>query len=85
MEKMKQMNLTESNMNEKGRGWQPKTKLQDVLLDTYKTKSVISNKLQISQPTLMRLLADEKCITFNQLKTISTDANISIIKLISLL
>jgi hypothetical protein len=79
------MILNDSNMNKKGRGWQPKTKLQDVLLDTYKTKSVISTKLQISQPTLMRLLADEKCITFKQIKTISTDANISIIKLISLL
>jgi hypothetical protein len=82
---MKQKILKENNMNEKGRGWQPKTKLQDVLLETYKTKSTISNKLQISQPTLMRLLADEKCITFKQIKTISTDAKISIIKLISLL
>jgi hypothetical protein len=79
------MILKESNMNKTGRGWQPRTKLQGVLLDTYETKALISSKLEISQPTLMKLLRDEQHITYKQLKTIAKDSNTSIIKLISLL
>ena len=72
-------------MNKLGRGWQPKTKLQMVLLDTYKTKAMISDRLQVSQPTLMKLLKDEEYITYKQLKTIAQDSKISLIKLISFL
>ena len=71
--------------NETGRGWNPTTNLQEVLLNTYKTKSTIGTALNLSQPTLNVLLKDERKITFNQLVQISNDSKISLIKLIKLL
>ena len=71
--------------NETGRGWNPTTNLQEVLLNTYKTKATIGLALNLSQPTLNVLLKDERKITFNQLVQISTDSKISLIKLIKLL
>ena len=71
--------------NETGRGWNPTTNLQEVLMNTYKTKSTIGTALKLSQPTLNVLLKDERKITFNQLVQISTDSKISLIKLIKLL
>ena len=71
--------------NETGRGWNPTTNLQQVLMNTYKTKATIGNALKLSQPTLNVLLKDERKITFNQLVQISNDSKISLIKLIKLL
>ena len=71
--------------NETGRGWNPTTILQEVLLNTYKTKATIGTALKLSQPTLNVLLKDERKITFNQLVQISNDSKISLIKLIKLL
>lgn len=71
--------------NETGRGWNPTTNLQEVLMNTYKTKATIGLALNLSQPTLNVLMKDEKKITFNQLVQISTDSKISLIKLIKLL
>jgi hypothetical protein len=71
--------------NETGRGWNPTTNLQEVLLNTYKTKATIGTALKLSQPTLNVLLKDERKITFNQLMQISNDSKISLIKLIKLL
>lgn len=71
--------------NETGRGWNPTTNLQEVLLNTYKTKATIGLALNLSQPTLNVLMKDEKKITFNQLVQISNDSKISLIKLIKLL
>ena len=71
--------------NETGRGWNPTTNLQEVLLNTYKTKATIGIALKLSQPTLNVLLKDERKITFNQLVQISNDSKISLIKLIKLL
>ncbi len=84
--KMKPMILKENKMkNETGRGWHPNTDLQEVLFNTYKTKSIIGQALELSQPTLKILLADEKKITFKQLLKVSKDSKISLIKLIKLL
>ena len=71
--------------NETGRGWNPTTNLQEVLLNTYKTKATIGIALNLSQPTLNVLLKDERKITFSQLVQISNDSKISLIKLIKLL
>jgi len=71
--------------NETGRGWNPTPNLQEVLMNTYKTKSTIGTALKLSQPTLNVLLKDERKITFNQLVQISNDSKISLIKLIKLL
>ena len=71
--------------NETGRGWNPTTNLQEVLLNTYKTKATIGLALNLSQPTLNVLLKDERKITFNQLVQISNDSKISLINLIKLL
>jgi|TARA_R110000803_G_scaffold197073_1_gene260523 hypothetical protein len=71
--------------NETGRGWNPTTNLQEVLMNTYKTKATIGLALNLSQPTLNVLMKDEKKITFNQLVQISNDSKISLIKLIKLL
>ena len=71
--------------NETGRGWNPTTNLQQVLMNTYKTKATIGNALKLSQPTLNVLLKDERKITFNQLVQISNDSKISLINLIKLL
>ena len=71
--------------NETGRGWNPTTNLQEVLLNTYKTKATIATALKLSQPTLNVLLKDERKITFSQLVQISNDSKISLIKLIKLL
>mgnify|MGYP003646366665 FL=1 len=71
--------------NETGRGWNPTTNLQEVLMNTYKTKATIGLALNLSQPTLNVLLKDERKITFNQLVQISNDSKISLIKLIKLL
>jgi|TARA_R100000541_G_scaffold11474_1_gene19620 hypothetical protein len=80
------MILKENKMkNETGRGWHPNTDLQEVLFNTYKTKSIIGQALELSQPTLKILLADEKKITFKQLLKVSKDSKISLIKLIKLL
>ncbi len=70
--------------NETGRGWNPTTNLQEVLLNTYKTKATIGTALKLSQPTLNVLLKDERKITFNQLVQISNDSKISLINLIKL-
>ena len=83
---MKPMILKENKMkNETGRGWHPNTDLQEVLFNTYKTKSIIGQALELSQPTLKILLAYEKNITFKQLLKVSKDSKISLIKLIKLL
>tara|TARA_R110002073_G_scaffold17422_5_gene65485 strand:+ start:281 stop:502 length:222 start_codon:yes stop_codon:yes gene_type:complete len=71
--------------NETGRGWNPTTNLQEVLMNTYKTKATIGLALNLSQPTLNVLMKDEKKITFNQLVQISNDSKISLINLIKLL
>ena len=71
--------------NETGRGWNPTTNLQEVLLNTYKTKATIGAALNLSQPTLNVLLKDERKITFSQLVQISNDSKISLINLIKLL
>ena len=71
--------------NETGRGWNPTTNLQEVLMNTYKTKATIGLALNLSQPTLNVLMKDERKITFNQLVQISNDSKISLIKLIKLL
>lgn len=71
--------------NETGRGWNPTTNLQEVLMNTYKTKATIGLALNLSQPTLNVLMKDEKKITFSQLVQISNDSKISLIKLIKLL
>ena len=71
--------------NETGRGWNPTTNLQEVLMNTYKTKATIGLALNLSQPTLNVLLKDERKITFSQLVQISNDSKISLIKLIKLL
>tara|TARA_R110002020_G_scaffold115102_1_gene264714 strand:- start:3054 stop:3284 length:231 start_codon:yes stop_codon:yes gene_type:complete len=73
------------NANKTGRGWDALTELQQLLQETYITKSKISERLQVTQPTLMKLLKDEKNITFKQLQTISKDSNTSLLELISLL
>ncbi len=73
------------NKNTTGRGWNAKTKLQTLLQETYTTKATISEKLEVTQPTLMKLLKDEQNLTFKQLKTISNDTKISLINLINLL
>ncbi len=67
------------------RTWTPNTPLQQVLFDTYKTKDLTCVRLSVTQPTLRKLFKDEQQLTFNQLKTISTDSKISLIKLIHLL
>mgnify|MGYP005992850767 FL=1 len=67
------------------RTWTPNTPLQQVLFDTYKTKDLTCVRLSVTQPTLRKLFKDEQQFTFNQLKTISTDSKISLIKLIHLL
>ena len=67
--------------NETGRGWNPTTNLQEVLMNTYKTKATIGLALNLSQPTLNVLMKDEKKITFNQLVQISNDSKISLINL----
>jgi len=67
------------------RTWTPNTPLQQVLFDTYKTKDLTCVRLSVTQPTLRKLFKDEQQLTFNQLKTISTDSKISLIKLINLL
>ncbi len=69
--------------NETGRGWNPTTNLQQVFMNTYKTKATIGTALNLSQPTLNVLLKDERKITFNQLVQISNDSKISLIKLIN--
>ena len=71
--------------NETGRGWNPTTNLQEVLMNTYKTIATIGLALNLSQPTLNVLMKDEKKITFSQLVQISNDSKISLIKLIKLL
>jgi len=58
------------NKNETGRGWEAQSELQNLLQETYTTKATISKKLEITQPTLMKLLKDEQNLTFKQLKTI---------------
>ena len=70
--------------NETGRGWNPTTNLQEVLMNTYKTIATIGLALNLSQPTLNVLMKDEKKITFSQLVQISNDSKISLIKLIKL-
>jgi len=81
-EKMKQTNL---NSNKTGRGWEAKSDMQSLLQQTYTTKAQISDKLGVTQPTLMKLLKDEQNLTFKQLKTISQDTNHSLLELINLL
>lgn len=71
--------------NQTGRGWIAETNLQLLLQETYTTKATISDKLEVTQPTLMKLLRDEQNLTFKQLKTISNDTKISLINLINLL
>ena len=73
------------NKNETGRGWNAETKLQELLQAQYVTKAVISDRLKVTQPTLMKLLKNEKNLTFKQLQTISNDTNVSLIHLINLL
>jgi len=76
------MTLKDNNLM---RTWTPNTPLQQVLFDTYKTKDLTCVRLSVTQPTLRKLFKDEQQLTFNQLKTISTDSKISLIKLINLL
>jgi len=69
----------------KGRGWQPTTELQEVLMNTYKTKSNIGKVLGLSQPTLMIVLRDQKRLNLKQLSKISKDSKICITDLIKLI
>lgn len=72
-------------MEHTGRGWQPTTELQEVLLSTYKTKANISKVLGLSQPTLMNVLKDQQRLTFKQLLVISKDSKLSVIDLIRMI
>lgn len=67
------------------RTWTPNTLLQKILLDTYKTKEKACTRLGITQPTLRKLFVAEEQLTFNQLKTISEDSKISMIKIIKMI
>jgi len=72
-------------MNVKGRGWQPTTELQEVLMNTYKTKSNIGKVLGLSQPTLMIVLKDEKKFNLKQILQISKDSRIELTGLIKMI
>ena len=61
-------------MEHTGRGWQPTTALQEVLLSTYKTKANIS-----------KVLKDQQRLTFKQLLVISKDSKLSVIDLIRMI
>jgi len=78
LEKMKQITLKDNNM----RTWTPKTPLQKILFDTYKTKENACLRLEVTQPTLRKLFLNENQLTYSQLKTLSEDSKISIIKII---
>jgi hypothetical protein len=82
---MSQKILKESNMNVSGRGWQPTTELQEVLMNTYKTKSNIGKVLGLSQPTLMIVLRDEKKLNLKQILQISKDSRIELTTLIKMI
>jgi hypothetical protein len=72
-------------MNVTGRGWQPTTELQEVLMNTYQTKSNIGRVLGLSQPTLMLVMNDQKRLNLKQLSKISKDSKICITDLIKLI
>ena len=72
-------------MNLTGRGWQPTTELQEVLMNTYKTKSNIGKVLGLSQPTLMIVLRDEKKLNLKQILQISKDSRIELTNLIKMI
>lgn len=67
------------------RTWTPKTPLQKILFDTYKTKENACIRLGVTQPTLRKLFLNENELTFTQLRTLSEDSKISIIKIIKTL
>lgn len=72
-------------MNTKGRGWQPVTELQVLLFNTYTNKKTIANALNVSQPTLKRLLNNEDRLSVKQLFVISKDSNTTITQIISMI
>ena len=72
-------------VNHSGRGWNPTTELQQVLMNTYQTKSEISKVLGLSQPTLMLVLNDQKRLTLKQLLQISKDSGLELTKLIKMI
>jgi transcriptional regulator with XRE-family HTH domain len=82
---MKPTTLKENNMNTKGRGWQPVTELQVLLFNTYTNKKTIANALNVSQPTLKRLLNNEDRLSVKQLFVISKDSNTTITQIISMI
>tara|TARA_R110002020_G_scaffold35379_1_gene106789 strand:+ start:308 stop:514 length:207 start_codon:yes stop_codon:yes gene_type:complete len=67
------------------RTWTPKTELQEILHKTYKTKELACERLGVTQPTLRKLFVEQEHLTFNQLRTISEDSKVSIIKIIKLI
>jgi hypothetical protein len=81
LEKMKRITLKDNSM----RTWTPKTPLQKILFDTYKTKENACIRLGVTQPTLRKLFLNENELTFTQLRTLSEDSKISIIKIIKTL
>ncbi len=67
------------------RTWTPKTELQEILHKTYKTKEEACIRLGVTQPTLRKLFVEEEHLTYGQLKTISKDSKVSLIKIIRLI
>jgi methylphosphotriester-DNA--protein-cysteine methyltransferase len=72
-------------MNEKGRGWQPETKLQEVFLETYTSKKRACEQMGVSQFTLTRLFKREEKFTYLQLNRLSKDSKVKIGDLIKLI
>ena len=72
-------------VNHSGRGWQPTTELQQLLMETYKTKLEISKVLGLSQPTLMLVLNDQKRLTLRQMLRISKDSGVQLTTLIKMI
>ena len=72
-------------VNHSGRGWNPTTELQQVLMNTYQTKSNISKVLGLSQPTLMLVLNDQKRLTLRQMLRISKDSGVQLTTLIKMI
>lgn len=65
-------------MNDKGRGWSPKTKLQTLIFSTYNTKKLACLRMDVSPTTLRRLFLNESRFNLNQLRTLAIDSKLSV-------
>ena len=75
---MRAKTLNVNKMAANGRGWQPESPFQEIVFNTYTTKSNACKRLGLAQYTIDKLFKDELRLTIKQLNALSWDSKLTI-------